>query len=331
MEYKSDEIIRIRSYYHFVKAVNYYLIDNGLQNDLFVNGVVNGYEAYKKQLMVEDFASLVKSSGCTADAIGQFACQFNDAMNAVLIYSEKDISGATALEIINLAVITGKLGKTATGIVALKENCNSQGLIDNGMRVSFGPGNQSLDDEKFRMQLANQWNVSEIPSPNGCTKVKLENGKIRNLFILGEDPLGCAIDKEMLGNWLAKPEFIVVMDHFMTETGAKAHLLIPANFAAELGGSFTNTQKNVQPFQAVLPSKTAMNSLEFFTALCNGVGIDASSNTDDIFMEFVKLLPGKSCGSMLMQYTGTDDANRMFEFGADTLLKRFEEGFQAAF
>lgn len=330
MEYKSDEVIKIRSYYHFVKALNHYLIKNGLQNDLFVKSMIKGFEEYKQNLMSEDYNVLVKASGCSEDCIAQFAVKYNDSLNAVLIYSEKEISGATAQEIINLAIITGKLGKTACGLVVLKESCNSQGLIDNGMRVSNGPGNQILEAD-FLKHMAEVWNVDEIPLPDGCTKSKLENGKIRNLFIMGEDPLGCAIDKPMMKKLIENTHFVVVMDYFMTETASVANLIIPANFGVEIGGSYTNTQKNVQVFQKGMDSRTEMNSLQFFALLHKSLGLKTSENPDEIFMEFVKLLPIKSCTNVQMVYTQTDDANRMFEYGADTLLKRFEEGFKEAF
>jgi predicted molibdopterin-dependent oxidoreductase YjgC len=331
MEHKADSVLKIKSYYAFIKAANHYLISRGLQNDLFINTLMLGFETYKQNLLDEDYAVLLKTAGVTASELEQFASGYNDDTNAVLIFSEKEISGAAATELANLAGITGKTGKTAMGLVALKESCNSQGIIDNGLRVNSGPGHADLHDPEVIATLEKVWNTHNIPAPAGCTKTKLDDGSLRNLFIFGEDPLGCATDKERVKEWFSHIDFKVVMDYFMTDTALAADLILPASFPFEIGGTFSNTQKNLQTFQAGLPSKTAMNSLQLLADLHKRFGLNSPQEPEDIFLEFAALLPGKKCGQLEFNYTAADDAARMFNAGCDGLIKRIDEEFLAAF
>jgi predicted molibdopterin-dependent oxidoreductase YjgC len=71
----------------------------------------------------------------------------------------------------------------------------------------------------------------------------------KNLFIFGEDPLGCAVDPEEVKQFLGRASFKVVQEYFLTATAEQADLVLPASLPAETGGSFTNTQKMIQHFE----------------------------------------------------------------------------------
>ena len=83
-------------------------------------------------------------------------------------------------------------------------------------------------------------------------KDQLESGKLKNILVFGEDPIGCAIDSKEISKWFTNADFIVVQDYFMTETAKTANLILPASFPFESGGSYTNTQKILQKFDKPL-------------------------------------------------------------------------------
>ncbi len=139
MKHKADKVMKVKSYYHFIKAVNYYLVANGFENGLFIKDNCEGYEEYKEELLKENFVDLVEKSGVQfMDQVIEFAKEFNKEMNAIIIYSEKEVCAQTSFEMKNLAMVTGKLGKTANGLIALKEKNNSQGLFDMGICPKVG-------------------------------------------------------------------------------------------------------------------------------------------------------------------------------------------------
>jgi formate dehydrogenase major subunit len=308
MEHKVDEVIKIKSYYFFIKAVNHYLVSHGLENGLFLRDRVKGWEEYKSQLLKENYDDLLKNAGISdPEVIAAFAEDYNKQMNAVILFSEKEISSAASAELFNLAMITGKLGKTASGLMSLKEKNNSQGIFDMGIFPQNGTGLLKL----------------------------LSQGSIRNIFIFGEDPVGCSINGDP-SKWIGSASFLVVQDHFMTETAKQADLILPASFPAETGGTYTNTQKVIQAFAAEMPCPVGLTNPQQLSALLKQFGIDGPSDPDEILKEIITILPvsdtaNKEEKALTMKITLKDDSFRIFEYGCDYLTKRFEEEFDNAF
>ncbi len=103
--------MKIDNYFHFIQAVNHYLIANNLQNELFIKDRTEGYDVYKKTLLAADFNKILKAAGTDEKTVAAFAKDYNNEMNALLIFQEKALSANASMEVHNLAMITGKLGK----------------------------------------------------------------------------------------------------------------------------------------------------------------------------------------------------------------------------
>jgi formate dehydrogenase major subunit len=329
MSHKVDRQIVVKSYYCFVKALNHYLLSNGLENALFLRDRVDGFEGYKTMLLKEDFNALVAAAGIGADEIAAFATAYNHEINAILIFSEKETSGNASRELFNLAMITGKLGKTANGLIALKEKNNSQGIFDMGVSPHLGIAGQDPADNDYSRRLKETWDVTEIAAEaTECLHGSLNQGLIRNLFIFGEDPIGCAIDRKAIDKVFAQASFKVVQDYFLTATARSADLVLPSSFPVETGGTFTNAQKVIQEFEKVMKSRIEMSSLRQFAGMLKEFGISAPDNPRDIFMEIITLLPvRKEHGRLLMRPTKEDNNKRHYHHGCDAITMRFENEY----
>lgn len=332
MAHKVDKVTSVKSYYHFVKAVNHFLLSKGLENALFIGDNCEEQETYKQQLLTENYDQLVKASGLTKEDVEAFAKAYNTEMNAIVIFSEKEVSANTSYELYNLAMITGKLGKTASGLIPLKEKNNSQGLFDMGICYMVGVGTQFITDNEFVSKMKDKWNLNDFPAPIQTSNSELlEQGKFKNIFIYGEDPVGCAKDKLKVEGWFSKANFIMVQDHFITETAKKADLIMPASFTIESDGSFTNTQKFLQPFYQQLQPKVEKTTFEQLVDLSGTLGIKGISSVDEAMMEIVSLLPIRNSDKYKFNTTSDDSNQRVFDYGCDALMKRFEENFEQAF
>jgi predicted molibdopterin-dependent oxidoreductase YjgC len=300
---KSDKVLKINSYYHFIKALNRYYLEKNEQNNIYIRDNTEGFEEYKSNILNEDFNELIQSSGIDYEALSEFAEELNNEMNAVIVFSEKYISSNAAAELRNLAMITGKLGKTSSGIIVLKESSNSQGLADNC-----------------------------IYNSNGIYDAVV-NGRIKNVFILGEDPIGCALDMQSANNMFDRFDFIVVQDNFLTETAKRADLILPASLPLENTGSYSNTQKVIQRFEAGLKPKVKKLNTEQLTGILNEFDISSETDPDDIFCESIKKMYVNKKENALHKFTTTSGDNyfRIFENGCDSLVKRFEDEFTASF
>lgn len=324
---KVNEQIQVESYYYFLKSVIFYLLNHGLENQLFIKDRTVDFEGYRQAVLRQDFAQLVSASGTTEDVVASFAELYNNEINAILIFSEKNISANTSKEIRNLAMITGKLGKTASGIVALRESCNSQGVFDMGISPHAGIGGQSLADEQYTKKLFDRWGITaRSPEMTDCLWSTVTEGSLKNLFIFGEDPLGCASDKGFMERALTAGKFLMVQDYFLTETALMADLVLPASFPDEIGGTFTNAQKTIQEFQPGVVSLPAMNSLSQIATLVKRLGLNCSSDPNHIFMEIVPLLPEfRKDDPEKWIFTSGDNDIRHFNYGCDAWVKLFME------
>jgi len=333
MEHKTDHTIKIKSYYHFIKAVNHYLIANGFENKLFINDNCEGFDEYKKQLLKENFVELVEESGVQyMDTLIEFAKEYNREMNAIIIFSEKEICSNAAYELFNLAMITGKLGKKANGLISLKEKNNSQGIFDMGICPKLGVGGQSIMKKELLSAMKKTWHTNKLPQTLNESQFELlENGKLKNVFIFGEDPLGCADNKVKVAGWLAISEFVVVQDCFMTDTAQTANLILPGSFPAESGGSFTNTQRVIQEFEPVLKPKVEKLAYEQLIDILGQFKSNGFETVKDVMQEAISLLPTSTeKDKHQFVYTTSDKYCRMFNHGCDNINMRFDDEFEKA-
>jgi len=251
-ERKCNSVVKIKSYLHFIRAVNFYLISNNKFNRMFINDRTSGFDKYKTVLLELSFNELVAKAGISEDYIIQFANEYNLSEKSILIFAEKDLNIATAKELINLALITGKLGKESSGIVCLKEKCNAQGLFDMGVSPYFGVAGVAIDDKRFAEKAVLKWGIPVFKPNLPDMESLLKMGLLKNLFIFGEDPIGTAKDKEQAKKWIQSAEFVVVHDLFMSETAAAADIILPASWSYQTGGAYTDSSRNVKQFDAAI-------------------------------------------------------------------------------
>ncbi|HNQ67772.1 MAG TPA: molybdopterin-dependent oxidoreductase [Bacteroidales bacterium] len=305
MAYKCNKIIKVKSYYAFVKSMNKIVLDNAWNNNFFINGNVNGFDEYKNNLSSCDLNVLASSSGQSIENLKNFTESYNLEQNAVIVFQEKEVSSATAQEIINLSLLTGKTGKTGSGIIAIKEKNNSQGLIDMGIRPNLLPG--------------------AVKTSEACITDKIKTGSFTHFVILGEDPIGQAQNKAEVEKWFVNREFMVVQDFFMTDTAKSADLVIPASFHYETGGSFTNTQKVIQQFEKSLNPRCNKDNLEQFSGLFKAFGVNQSSNANDVWNEIVETLSSVPEYKLCFGITEKDSCENYFSNTCDILIKKLNE------
>jgi len=313
LEKKCDQNIHIDSYYHFILAVIHHLLEKGEENGLYIKDHCVGFEAYRKSVLQLDFTHLCTLAGVRDEQdIRSFADSYNRETNAVILFSEAELSSNEARELRNLALLTGKLGKTASGLICLKEKNNAQGLWDMGVHPGYLPGgaDSGISDNLL---------------------ARLIVGQIRNLLIFGEDPVGCATDPEEVATWLGQSEFLVVQDYFMTETAEIAHLILPASLPFELSGTFTNTQKQIQEFEQARKSPLAADSIGQLAGILKEFGVNGIHDSLDARNEAMTTIAAHPDLPERFIFTGEDNYNPLFNHGCDILVRLFDEEFNQAF
>ena len=229
---------------------------NGLIRLLIGKGAASkteGFEALRSSLQKFTPEYVKNTSGISPAELETVAKLYLSAKKRAIVFGSgvsQHIHGAeTVRALCNLAVLTGEAEEAGGGVYPLFTQNNAQGAFDMGCLSEFLPGYQRVDDEKARRRFEEIWE-REIPGKPGFTYLemfdKILEGKIKALYIFGEDPFITLPNLERLKNGLHQLEFLVVQDLFMTHIGSYAQVILPGVSFAEKDGTFTNMERRVQ-------------------------------------------------------------------------------------
>ncbi len=335
MRHRASHVWRIASSLYFVKAVIHYILNNKLENQVFISDHCEGFGHYRSKVLEESFEALVKKAGLSPEEVARFARQFNQEAHAVILFGEKNISAQTSQELHNLVYLTGKAGKTASGLVSLKEKNNAHGLFDMGSCAALATGGRRMEEAGVAGKLRQVWGTDKLPTEiNQEQWTLLKKGGIKNAFVFGEDPVGCAINRQEVVGALQQPDFLVVQDLFLSDTARMANLVLPASFHFEIGGSFTNTQKFIQQFEQATTGPLQLSSFMQLLKLSELFGLKADYQSPaEVMLEAASIMhqaPDNHHGFHLVT-AGNQEKERMFAHGADLVVKRFDEEWENAF
>lgn len=148
-----------------------------------------------------------------------------------------------------LVAATGRPPGRDHGLVAVGPHANSQGAADMGLLPGWLPGYRRADDPAARAALADVWPAPPPEAPGHDAAAMLAGG-VRALFVLGSDPAG---DDPRHAAALEGLDALIVQELFLTETAARAHVVLPAQSVAERPGTLTSLLRRVQRFYAAVP------------------------------------------------------------------------------
>jgi formate dehydrogenase major subunit len=198
--------------------------------------------------------------------------------------------------LVSLCLITGNVGRPGTGLHPLRGQNNVQGASDAGLIPMVFPGYQGVGDEAVRSKFERAWGVKLDARP-GLTVTEILSaalgGRIRGMYMLGENPFLSDPNINKVRKALAALEFLVVQDIFLTETAEFADVILPATSFFEKEGTYTNTDRRVQIGRKVLPPPgQARLDWEVICEIGTRMGYPMRySGPEEIFEELRRLTP----------------------------------------
>ena len=222
-----------------------------------------------------------KISGIPPRDLEAAAAAFGEAPRAAVVYAmgttQHSNGTENVLALANLVLATGNLGREGTGICPLRGHQNVQGACDMGALPNVYSGYQKVEDPAARGRMEAAWGTDLPPAP-GLTAVEMmeaaKEGRLKGLFISGENPMMSYPDRGLVGRALESLEFLAVAEIFPTETTALADVVLPAASFAEKDGTFTSTERRVQRVRrAVPPPGEARPEVEVAAALLRRLGV----------------------------------------------------------
>jgi assimilatory nitrate reductase catalytic subunit len=212
----------------------------------------------------------------------------------------------TAQAIINLALMTGNLGRPGTGANSITGQCNAMGsrLFSNTTNLL---GGHDFHDAEHREKVARGLGLppDRIPRepswPYDRIVEEMQAGRIQALWLVGTNPSHSWIDQSAFNRVLDKLEFVVVQDMYAsTETAAYAHLILPAAGWGEKEGTFINSERRVSDLKKVARAPgQALADFHIFQLLARAWGCDALfrqwTSPEAVFQLLKEVSRGQPC------------------------------------
>ena len=258
------------------------ILVNGLENRAFIDNATSGFDEYRSCVMEWTLERGEAVTGVPAAAIRELARLYARADRAILCWTlgitEHHNAVDNVLSLINLALLTGHVGRYGSGLNPLRGQNNVQGGGDMGAIPNKLPGFQDIEkDAEARAHFEAAWGVPIIPK-YGRTLTQMfesmEEGLLRALYVIGENPASSEADMNRAGHLLETRDMLIVQDIFMTKTAEMAHVVFPASVAAfETDGTVTNSERRVQRVRkAIDPPGNAKDDIWIIAELARRLG-----------------------------------------------------------
>jgi formate dehydrogenase major subunit len=282
----------------FYNAMMNVIIEEGLADTAYIERHTENFEALRKTVSRYTPERAAGMCGVEADEIRAVARAFGQASSAIIFWGmgiSQHVHGTNnARCLIALALLTGNVGKPGSGLHPLRGQNNVQGASDSGLVPMVYPDYQSVEDPKVREKFERAWGRPLDPE-RGLTVVEITqgalSGRIRGMYIMGENPFLSDPNVNKVRKALANLEFLVVQDIFLTETAEFADVILPASSYLEKLGTYTNTDRRVQIGRPTLemPGEARLD-WQIISEVATRMGYPMHyENPSEIFDEFASL------------------------------------------
>jgi predicted molibdopterin-dependent oxidoreductase YjgC len=277
------------------------IIHLGLANTEFIARATTGYEDYAACVEVYTLERAEQDTGVPAAAIKEVAEAYARADRAMICWTlgitEHHNATDNVLSLINLALLTGKVGRYGCGLNPLRGQNNVQGGGDMGAIPNKLPGFQDVEDPAIRGRFEAAWK-RPILAKRGYHLSQMfeamEHGELKAAYIVGENPARSEADQTRAVALLSGLDHLVVQDIFLTQTAELAHVVLPAAAGwAESEGTVTNSERRVQRVRrAIEPPEGARDDIEIICEVARRLGCDWGNPTaEQVWDECRRLSP----------------------------------------
>lgn len=231
------------------------LVQRGWLDRAFIAAHTNGFAEFAAHVAAYSLDRVVEATGLAAGAIERLAEQIHEGRRVSFWWtmgvnqSHEGVRVAQAL--INLALMTGNIGRPGTGANSLTGQCNAMGsrLFANTTNLL---GGHDFTNAAHREKVAGVLGIDATsipPRPSLAYDQILEGvvrGKIRGLWIVATNTAHSWINQADTREVLSRLDFLVVQDMYATtETAQHAHLVLPAAGWGEKDGTFINSERRI--------------------------------------------------------------------------------------
>jgi predicted molibdopterin-dependent oxidoreductase YjgC len=277
------------------------IIHENLHAQSFIDRGTTGFDDYRNTVEPYTLEYAERITGVPADVIRDSAIQFAKADRAMICWTlgitEHHNAVDNVVALINLALLTGHVGRYGCGCNPLRGQNNVQGGGDMGALPNKLPGFQDVGNPGERAKFEKAWGRDIIPE-DGWNLTEMMNAmdtkELTALYVIGENPAQSDADATHVTHLLEQLDHLVVQEIFLTKTAELAHVVLPAAATwAEGEGTVTNSERRVQRVRkAVEPPADARDEIWIMSELAKRLGYDWGHPTaEEAWNELRSLAP----------------------------------------
>ncbi len=231
------------------------LIENDWIDRPFIDASTSGFEEFAEFVSGFSDERVTADTGLTAEQVHRFAQSIHEGERVSFWWTmgvnQSHQGVRTAQAIINLALMTGNIGRPGTGANSITGQCNAMGsrLFSNTTNLL---GGHDFTNEQHRQKIAGVLNIDPnvIPNENSLPYHKIIDGilrgNIKGLWVICTNPAHSWINQNQCRDILDRLDFLVVQDMYhTTETAQMADLVLPAAGWGEKEGTFINSERRI--------------------------------------------------------------------------------------
>ncbi len=241
-------------------AIGREIIASGLENRAFIDRATTGFDEYAATVQPYTLDWAERVTHVPAELIRELAHAYATADRAQLCWTlgitEHHNASDCVFALINLALLTGHVGRYGSGVCPLRGQNNVQGGGDMGAIPAKLPGGYSVDDDAERARFEAAWGAEIPPKPGRHLSEMfeaMERGDMRALYCIGENPAESEADAAHARELLSGLDHLVVQDIFRTATAELADVVLPAAADwCEYEGTVTSSERRIQRVRKAL-------------------------------------------------------------------------------
>jgi formate dehydrogenase alpha subunit len=305
---------RLGSDVALLNGMMHIIIKNGWQAVDYIAQRTEDYEALEEVVKTYTPDRVREITGVECEHLERMAELYATNSPASLLYAMGITQHTTGVDNVksccNLAMLCGNVGVRGGGVNPLRGQNNVQGACDMGGLPNVFTGYQPVADAPVREKFSKAWGrtLSDRPGLTITDMIPaMLEGKLKGLYVIGENPKLSDPDWNHLNHALKKLDFLVVQELFLSETAQVADVVFAAASAAEKEGTVTNTERRcMRMHKAVEPPGKALADWEIICRLSTAMGYEMGyKNPAEIFNEMASLTP-KSYAGMTYERLGLD-------------------------
>ena len=260
----------------------HYIVKEGLADQEFIANRTEGYEDFCEELLKLDLDEMESICGADRELVRKAAIAYASADKAMSFHglgvTEHSQGTFTVMQIADLALITGNIGRRGVGVNPLRGQNNVQGMADMGAQPYQGAGYMDVTDPVNIAKYEAFYGV-EMPREIGWKIPEMYDaalqGKLKAMWVIGEDMVQTDPNSQHVAKAIEALDLVVVQEIFMTRTAEMADVILPGASFLEKSGTFTNGERRVQRVnQAVEPLEGTKPDGQIVVELMNRMGYE---------------------------------------------------------